>query len=298
MGGRGWQRRRTRRLFFYHATTGAWQTVVMSVQGLPDLFTSQAGAFSTFYDSIGGRTGLLGLLGYMVVVFGVAAGAELIFRRLTRNWRILPPADPENITLRETVQLLAQRLTTQVVAVIVFVLAARMTGMLILPETLVPTVQLVGLYLIGFPRFMLAIAFFMFAPMNPEYRLLNVDTKHARAFCFHQFWIAVLIGFSGAILTFNANNGLPMGASGLGFWLNLALYIYLIAIFWRYREGGISMMRGSDPDVTPMEERAAQLYPYAISGFLSPYGGSAGSSSATVIWNCSPARRTTKPCCC
>ena len=173
--------------FLYHATTGAWQTVVTAVQRLPNLFTSQASTFSNFFDSIGGRTGLLGLLDYMVVVFGVAAGVELIFRRLTRNWHILPPADPENITLRETLQLLGQRLTTQVVAVIVFVLAARTTGMLILPETLVPTVQLVGLYLIGFPRFMLAIAFFMFAPMNPEYRLLSVDTKHARAFCFHQF---------------------------------------------------------------------------------------------------------------
>jgi small-conductance mechanosensitive channel len=249
--------------FLYHATTGAWQTVVTSVQGLPDLFTSQATAFSNFYDSIGGRSGLLGLLGYMAIVFGVAAGTELIFRRLTRDWRILPPADPENITLRETLQLLAQRLTTQVVAVIIFVLAARTTGMLILPEALIPTVQLVGLFLIGFPRFMLAVAFFLFAPMNPEYRLLNVDTKHARAFCFHQFWIAFLIGFSAAIITFNTNNGLPMGVSGLGFWLNLALYIYLILIFWRYREGGTSMMRGSDPDVTPMEERAAQLYPYA-----------------------------------
>jgi small-conductance mechanosensitive channel len=249
--------------FLYHATTGAWQSVVMAVQSLPDLFTSQARVFSNFYDSIGGWAGLVGLFGYMAVVFGVAAGVELIFRRLTRNWRILPPADPENTTLRETVQLLAQRLTTQVVAVIVFVLAARTTAMLILPETLVPTVQLVGFFLIGFPRFMLAIAFFLFAPMNPEYRLLSVDTKTARAFCFHQFWIAFLIGFSGAIIAFNSNNGLPMGSSGLGFWLNLALYIYLIVIFWRYREGGVSLMRGADPDVTPMEERAAQLYPYA-----------------------------------
>ncbi|MEH6832204.1 MAG: mechanosensitive ion channel family protein [Sulfitobacter sp.] len=249
--------------FLYHATAGAWQSVVISVQSLPDSFTSQARSFSNFYDSIGGQTGLLGLLGYMVVVFGIAAGAELIFRHLTRNWRILPPADPENTTLRETVQLLAQRLTTQVIAVIIFVLAARATGMLILPETLVPTVQLVGLFLIGFPRFMLAIAFFLFAPMNPEYRLLSVDTKIARAFCFHQFWIAFLIGFSGAIMAFNTNNGLPMDSSGLGFWLNLALYIYLIVIFWRYREGGVSMMRGADPDVTPMEEHAAQLYPYA-----------------------------------
>ncbi|WP_235930442.1 mechanosensitive ion channel family protein [Sulfitobacter sediminilitoris] len=249
--------------FLYHATEGAWQSVVVPMQRLPDLFSAQSRAFSNFYQTIGGGSGLFVLLGYMVIVFGVGAVAEVLFRRLTRNWHVLPPADPENITLRETVQLLTQRLTTQVIAVVIFVLGSRTTGAFILPENLFPTVQLIGIYLIGFPRFMLAIGFFFFAPMNPEYRLLNVTTPIARAFCFHQFWLAFLLGFSNAILIFNANNGVPLGETRLGFWLNLALIVYLIVIFWRYRGGGVSMMRGADPDVTPMEERAAQLYPYA-----------------------------------
>ncbi|WP_299417936.1 mechanosensitive ion channel family protein [uncultured Sulfitobacter sp.] len=249
--------------FIYHATTGAWQSVVTPVQRLPDLFSGQARAFTNFYESIGGGSGVLQLLGYMLVVFGIAALAEMLFRRATRNWQILPPADPDNIKLRETMQLLVQRLTTQVIAVVIFVLVARTTGKLILPEMFFPTVQLVGIYLIGFPRMMLAFAFFFFAPMNPEYRLLNVTTPIARAFCFHQFWLAILIGFSAAIQVFNANNGVPLGELRLGFWLNLSLHIYLIVIFWRYREAGVGMMRGADPDVTPMEERAAQLYPYA-----------------------------------
>ncbi|WP_299031936.1 mechanosensitive ion channel family protein [uncultured Sulfitobacter sp.] len=249
--------------FIYHATTGAWQSVVTPVQRLPDLFSGQARAFTNFYESIGGGSGVLQLLGYMLVVFGIAALAEMLFRRATRNWQILPPADPDNIKLRETMQLLVQRLTTQVIAVVIFVLVARTTGKLILPEMFFPTVQLVGIYLIGFPRMMLAFAFFFFAPMNPEYRLLNVTTPIARAFCFHQFWLAILIGFSAAIQIFNANNGVPLGELRLGFWLNLSLHIYLIVIFWRYREAGVGMMRGADPDVTPMEERAAQLYPYA-----------------------------------
>lgn len=249
--------------FVYHATTGATQSITVPIERLPLLFSEQGRAFSNFFASVGGATGLLSLLGYMIVVFGVAAVAELIFRRLTRDWRILPPADPENITLRETIQLLVQRLTTQVVAVVVFVLTARTFGKAILPETFFPVVQMVGIYLIGFPRFMLAIAFFFFAPMNSEYRLLSVNTRAARAFCFHQFWIASLIGFSGAITIFNANNGVPPGETRLGFWLNLALHIYLIVIFWRYRSDGVAMMRGSDPDVTPAEDFVARSYPYA-----------------------------------
>lgn len=249
--------------FLYHATAGATRSITVPIERLPILFSEQGRAFSSYYEKIGGFSGLLTLFGYMILVFGVAAIAELIFRRLTRDWQILPPADADNMTLRETIQLLTQRLTTQVIAVVVFVLVARTVGKLILPETLLPTVQLVGIYLIGFPRFMLALAFFFFAPMNPEYRLLNVDTKTARAFCFHQFWLAVLLGFSAAILIFNANNGVPQGETRLGFWLNLTLHIYLIVIFWRYREGGVMMMRGADPDVTPMEDRVARMYPYA-----------------------------------
>ncbi|MGC1505660.1 MAG: mechanosensitive ion channel family protein [Sulfitobacter sp.] len=249
--------------FLYHATTGAWQSVVVPFQRIPDLFTWQALAFSNFYEKIGGGAGLLRMLGYMILVFGVAATAETFFRQATRNWHILPPADPDNIILRETVQLLAQRLTTQVIAVVIFVVVARLFGRLILPENLLPTVQLVGIYLIGFPRFMLALAFFFFAPQNPEYRLLNVATPAAKAFCFHQFWLATLLGLTAAIQLFNISNGVPISESRLGFWMNLGMHVYLVVIFWRYRADGVTMMRGADPDVTPAEERAAQLYPYA-----------------------------------
>ncbi len=248
--------------FFYHATTGALSSILIPVKNLDKLFSTQAQAISTFYEKIGRGSGLLRLLGYMALIFGAGAIAEAFFRRLTSGWRVLPPADPDNMTLRETLQLLAQRFVTQVVAVMVFILVARLVSLAVLPDHLFPFVQLFGLNLIAFPRFMLAVAFFFFAPMNPEYRLLNVTTLAARAFCFHQFWFAMLVGFAGAIQVFNANNGVPLGESRIGFWLNLAMHIYLIVIFWRYRADGVMMMRGADPDVTPAEERAAQLYPY------------------------------------
>jgi small-conductance mechanosensitive channel len=248
--------------FLYHATTGAWSSVVIPFQRLGDLFTGQARAFATFYENIGRGQGLLVLLGYMILVFGAGALAEMAFRRFTSGWRILPPTDSENMTLRETIQLLAQRFGTQVVAVMVFIIVARVVGQLILPEKLLPFVQLVGINLIAFPRVMLAVAFFFFAPMNPEYRLLNIATPAAKAFCFHQLWLAVLLGFASAIQTFNALNGLAPGETRIGFWLNLGMHIYLIVIFYKYRADGVTMMRGADPDVTPAEERTAQMYPY------------------------------------
>ena len=248
--------------FFYHSTTGAVTSITVPIERLPLLFSGQARAFTTFYDRMGGGIGLLKLLGYMLVVFGVAAVAEMIFRRLTQRWRVLPPADPDNLTLRETLQLLAMRLTTQVVAVLVFVLVARFVGRTILPEIYQPTVQLIGIYLIGFPRLMLAWAFFVFAPMNPEYRLLNVTRDEARAWCFHSFWMAMLLGFSAAITLFNAENGVPRGETRLGFWLSAAMHLYLAIVLWRYRKAAVTMMRGYEPHNTPMEERVARFYPY------------------------------------
>ncbi|MGC1495229.1 MAG: mechanosensitive ion channel family protein [Sulfitobacter sp.] len=248
--------------FFYHATTGALASVTVPIKLLGDLFSGQARAFSNFFENIGGVTGLLTLFGYMIVVFGVGFLAEFAFRRLTSNWRILPPSDPDNMKLREVLQLLAQRLTTQVVSVLIFLVVSRTLGNLILPDHILPLISLIGGYLIVFPRLLLAVSFFLFAPMNPEYRLLNVDSPTARAMCFHQFWIGMLLGFSGAIQIFNAMNGVPLGETRLGFWLNLGMHLYLIWLLWTYRQAGTDMMRGSDPDATPNEDRIARAFPY------------------------------------
>ncbi len=250
--------------FFYHATAGAVGSITTPIKLLPEMFSAQSQVFSTFYEKIGGGTGLLKLLGYMVLVFGFAALVEVAFRRLTSKWRILPPSDPDNMKLGEVIQLLAQRLTTQVLAVVVFVVAARIFGRLVLPETLLPIVALVGINLIAFPRLALAFAFFLFAPMNPEYRLLNLDDVNAKKSCRIQFRLAFLLGFSGALLAFNEMYGLPRGEVRIGFWLNTLMHIYLIWIFWTYRKPLASAMRGFDPDVTPAEDRVARAYPYFV----------------------------------
>lgn len=252
------------REFFYHATTGAVSSITTSITLIPKMFSAQSQVLSTFYDRIGGGAGLLKLFGYMALVFGFAALVEIAFRRLTSKWRILPPSDPDNMKLGEVMQLLAQRLTTQVLAVLVFVIAARVFGRLVLPEAIIPVVALVGINLIAFPRMALAIAFFLFAPMNPEYRLINLDDANAKKSTRTQFRFAMLLGFSAALLAFNEMNGLPRGEVRIGFWLNTLMHLYLIWIFWTYRKPLTQAMRGFDPNVTPAEDRVARAYPYFV----------------------------------
>ena len=247
--------------FFYHATTGAAKSTALSASSLPVLFDRQPKAFATFYGKIGGE-GLLRLLGYMVVMFGGAAIAEMIFRRLIMKWQIQPPADFNNITLREIVSFLSKRFAREIIAVFVFIITAMSIGTAILPPFLGGVVGLVGPYLIAFPRLMVAVGRFLFAPKNHYFRLLNVDDRTAKAAVLHSFGIAFLIGFSFVIQQFNEFNGLPRDVSRIGFWLNLAVHLYLAATIWRYRPGMTSMMRGFESGVTPTEDRMARAFPY------------------------------------
>ncbi|MEP5630788.1 MAG: mechanosensitive ion channel domain-containing protein [Tateyamaria sp.] len=246
---------------FHHATTGVVGAVALSVEKLPVFFEKQPQAFATFYGKIGGD-GLLKLLGYLIVMFGGATIAELIFRRLIKKWQIKPPADFDNITLRETVVFLVQRLAREIVAVFVFILVAMNIGMSIMPPFLGGVVGLVAPYLIAFPRLMVAIGRFMVAPNNPHFRLLNVDDRSAKAMVFHNFGFAFLIGFSIVLVQFNQFNGLPRGEAGVRFWLNLAVHVYLAAVIWKYRAAMVTMMRGFETDISPAEDRVARAFPY------------------------------------
>jgi small-conductance mechanosensitive channel len=247
---------------FYHSTTGVGENIAKSVRRVPFMVSEQGRAFSNFYERIGGFVGLIQMFGYLIVVFGAGALAEIAFRRATQNWRILPPADPDNMQLREVWQLLAQRLTTQVVSVVIFFIVARAVSAIILPDNIAAIADLIVTYLIAFPRVMLAMAFFMFAPQNPEYRLLNVDTPTAKGLCKHNFFLALALGFTGAIAAFNLQHDVSNVETRLLFWLNTFLHVYLAWVMWTYREGCITMMRGSDPDVSPTEDRIARSYPY------------------------------------
>ena len=94
-----------------------------------------------------------------------------------------------------------------------------------------------------------------------------VDDWTARYLHRHQIGLLFLIGFTFGIVAFNEMNGIAMGESRLGFWLNLSIHLYIAYVAWRSREGLVTMMRGADPDVTDIEERrVARAYPWFVIG--------------------------------
>ena len=247
--------------FLYHATAGSVGVISIAIQKLPILFSSQAKAFSNFYSFVGAQ-GLLKTAGYMLMVLAGALLVELIFRRTIRQWLVLPDVVEQNPTMRQTVFRLLARLTSEIVAVGVFILVARQLTLYFVPQYYHPLMLLVGPFLIGLPRMAVAVGRFFMAPNSPQYRFVHSDDKTAKAVVFHNFWFALLIGVGAVIIPFNMANGVPIGESRIGFWINFSVHVYAAIVVWRYRDGMVMMMRGKDPDVSPLEERIAQAFPY------------------------------------
>lgn len=224
--------------------------------------TNRASAiFASFYERIGGA-GLLQFAGLLALVLALAYGVELVFRRLTANWANLPETPPDSDELGTTLGLLARRLVSEVGAVIVFVIAARQIGVWVLPPDMLSVASLIELYLIALPRLAVAAARFFMAPNKPAYRIVRATDGFAKAFVFHVFWFALLVGGSIANLDFNELNGVSRGTLRLGFVYNFAIHLYIALVLWRYRTEMTDMMRGNDPNITPAEEWVAQLFPY------------------------------------
>lgn len=243
--------------FLNAAANGTWAAVYEAVVRLPILVSSQSTSFKNFYQTFG-TTGILQLLGSILA--GLAAGfaVERLVIWLTRNWH--KQVIGEQATLMEAIKYLGFRLLKQIYGLIAFFIVARLvTTNLIDPEA-GPIAQIIVFNMVVIPRLGLAVGRFLLAPNKPEYRLLSTDDWSAKYLYRHQFGLYLLMGFSTAIVAFNDLNGVPMGTSRLGFWLNLAVHLYLIYMSWRAWDGLVAMARGRD-DVTPFEDRMSRWYP-------------------------------------
>ncbi|WP_299042391.1 mechanosensitive ion channel family protein [uncultured Tateyamaria sp.] len=246
--------------FVYHFTFGAFEQITIAIQRLPLLFTEQARAFTTFGNFVGAN-GLLAIAGYFVMVLIAAFAIEFAFRRLFRSWLVLPPRTNEAQSIRAAVVPLGKRLTSEVVSVIVFMVAASQITRYAVPPYFHPFFMLVGPWLIGLPRLTAAVGRFFMAPNAPDYRIVTASDATARAMVFHMFWLGMVIGIGQVIVPFNAFNGVPVGETRIGAWINFAVHFYVALLFWRYWSESVDMMRGGYDDLSPAEDWIARAYP-------------------------------------
>ncbi|MEM8741687.1 MAG: mechanosensitive ion channel domain-containing protein, partial [Pseudomonadota bacterium] len=257
--------------FLHNATRGAFAEVVVAIQRVPILISSQARAFGNFFDTVG-TNGLLIML--VAMGAGVIAGLalELTFNRLTRRWLERAAARGGNTgTLGGTVQFLFVRLGQDLFGVFLFFFVANWVGIRTAffffsdwPEIhlIGPATELIWVNLIVLPRLVAAFSRFVLAPRRPEFRLVHTDDATAKFLYRNQIGLILLIGLSTAIVPFNAQNGVPVGESRLGFWLNLGVHAYIAWMAWRVRDGLVAMMQGPIDEATPADQRISRAYPW------------------------------------
>ena len=234
--------------------------VLTSLQRLPTLLSSQMQVFANFNTSME-STGTLMLFGLLAIVLAAGYACEVIVVKLLER-RKRATALPDDETLKSMLGFLARRLGRELIGLGVFYVAVRTVGEAILTgqqiAVLAPAVRAVILV----PRLIAALSRFALAPSQPQFRLLNVDDHWARYLHFHLIGLGVLAGFAMFIINFNRAFGGPEIQTSIGYWLTLAVHVYISTIAWTARDGLVDMMRGRDTDRTGYDEMTARFYPY------------------------------------
>ncbi len=251
--------------FLETAALGNVNSVVGAIRALPLLWERQSESFRNFGDHLGfdGVAGFIGLIA-LAVLAGVAV--EFLFNRATRRWRDRALiATNQDRTFRGQVTFLARRLAIELAGLVAFLVTTRIIIAAALPTDQQPFAAVIMVNVIALPRLLGAFTRFFMAPRNPHLRLVHTDDATAKMLHRNLVALFALGGLSVAMVTFNDMNGVSMGESRLGFWLNIAVHIYIVAIAWRARNGLSTMLIGRVSEATPMEVRVARAYPwYAI----------------------------------
>ena len=241
-------------LDFVNVTSqGVFLTVHTAVKRLPLLWSSQKESFGNFQQRLGAK-GLITLFGSLFLALAAGLVAEFAVGKITRHWHANALAIKHPDTLGETVRFLMYRLLHELYGLIAFFIVARLITGWILPLDLLPVFKVIVFNMIVVPRIGAAFARFFLAPKKPEIRLLHTDDASAGILYRHLIGMLLLIGFTIAIVEFNDLNGVPIGTTYLGFWLNISIHIYAIWIIWRTWDGLVMIQRGRQ-DVTAVEDQ-------------------------------------------
>lgn len=242
---------------------GVADSVQVAFMRIPVLFSGQMQSFEHFYTLRGG-SGTLHFIGVFLLAIVAGGIAEWIIRRFTRHYVANIKSPTGSQSLKDSLKRLSLRLFLDLAALIVFfVIVGIVVGRLLSPQDR-ELCNLIVTNMIVIPRLIHCLSRFLLAPERPEWRLVYADDKTASFIHKHLVGLFLLLGFSSTIVVFNSLNEVPMGTTRLGFWLNLAVHLYVIYIAWTSREGFKRMLLGKHNDVTPMESRIANVYPYFL----------------------------------
>lgn len=240
--------------------TAFYSNPLDAIVKLPTLLQKQGQAISSFVSEFGGLSGVFKMLGLTAIALAVGFGVEYLAERLTKRWqRSRPPSD--TATLQESLKFLFRRFMREIFGLIIFYFTIRMVGRALLDAQQMTFVAPLVTYLVWWPRLGAAASRLVLAPQQPAMRLVSLDDNWAKFLHKNLVGLILLSGFTIFAVGFNLNSGHSLAETRLGFWLDTAVYIYIIFIAWTARDGLVELMRGSDPDRSEYDEVVARYYP-------------------------------------
>lgn len=232
-----------------------------AISKLPILFSREGDAIASFVASYGGLGGVMVLFGLIALVLGAGLLAELVFKRATASWHEIKDGSAGK-DLAGAVRFLFRRFCGEIAGLIIFFIVVRSLGRIILSPEQILFAAPVLTYLIWMPRVGGAVSRFILAPQRADLRLVNTSDRWAQYLHRNAIGLVLLAGATMFIVTFNNSNGVTPGETRIAYWLDSAVYVYIMLIAWTARDGLSQMMRGTDPDNTRFDETVAQYYPY------------------------------------
>ena len=247
--------------FLEETVAGIGTSVSEAVVRVPRIYDGLETGMVNF-EKPRGFSGIAFLIMTILVAIGGGLVVEVIVTRLAGKWRrqIQETEAPDG--LKQTLELLGKRLLLDMAGLLAFFAVTRVLIGMLVPDIDRQVVEVFMVNMVVLPRLVAAVGRFLLAPFNPALRLVHTDDWTARFLYYNQIGIVVLMGLSVVIVQFQRMNGVPMGETRIGFWLNLFTFIWIAWTIFKIRPGLTSMLMGADGDVTDAERWVAKIYPW------------------------------------
>ena len=228
------------------AATGVASSVVDTLARAPNVVSGLSTAVSNFVATHGLQA-IGATIAVMLFSIALGAAAEAGVNRFTGKWhdRIDRAKAPDS--LAEMLRMLVMRLLVDLGGLIVFFIVLRVVNTNFIAAELRPFAHEFIFSLIVVPRAAAAFTRLLISPNNPEWRLVKTDDWTAAFMMRQQTGVIAFMGLGAFLISFQVDNGVPLGTTRLGAWLTLVAFLWLAYIVWRARAGLSEMMAGWEP---------------------------------------------------
>lgn len=253
----------------YDSMQQSWQAyrnfLWARISGFPE---GVAGSAKALYLTVAGRDfgGNVAFLLAIGVTLILAFAAEYVVTRFVRSSRESGTHEgassyEEAESLQEQLSILGRALGRDLAGLVAFgVVALVIVRILFVDENDHYLASSFFLFAVLIARFASALLRFVLAPFEPKFRMVTTDDWTSKFIYYHLVGTAAVAG--ACLFVIAAMDLFSVGGTEpFTFWAGLFLYLMVIYVTWRARNGLTSILKGKDDRISPGLERMAVWWP-------------------------------------